>query len=434
MSEQVARPLPEGWRRRRLRFDARVNPVKSELNLPDDTEVSFVPMDAVGEFGGLRLEQTRELADVYNGYTYFADGDVCVAKITPCFENGKGTMAEGLVNGVAFGTTELHVLRPLPDLDPRFLFYLTIAHDFRSHGESEMLGAGGQKRVPENFLKDWLPPLPRIDIQHRIVRFLDDKTARIDALIDKQKALLERLTAKRQALITRAVTKGLNPDVPMKPSGVDWLGDIPKHWVVKPLRRVRRYLTSGSRDWAAFYADEGEPFLRMTNVTSDGIELDLTNLRYVSLDGEQEGTRTLVEEGDILITITAELGSVAVVRNQFDKGAYINQHLALFRPEVRLCNSVFLVNFLSTDAAREQFVVSGNGGTKQGLGFDQVNGVIAAFPGVVEQSQIADYCERIRARFDKTRDPIESSISKLFGYRSTLVTAAVTGQLPELNG
>ncbi|WP_258077822.1 hypothetical protein [Xanthomonas bromi] len=129
-----------------------------------------------------------------------------------------------------------------------------------------------------------------MDVQQRIARFLDDKTARIDALIEKKQALLEQLADKRQALITRAVTKGLNPDLPMKPSGVDWLGDVPTHWVVKPLRRVKRYLTSGSRDWAAFYADEGEPFLRMTNVTGDGIELDLADLRYVSLDGEQEGT------------------------------------------------------------------------------------------------------------------------------------------------
>lgn len=210
--------LPAGWSRRRMRFDARINPVKSELDLPDDTEVSFVPMDAVGELGGLRLEQTRELADVYKDYTYFADGDVCVAKITPCFENGKGAIAEGLANGVAFGTTELHVLRPSPTLDGQFLFYLSIAHDFRSYGESEMLGAGGQKRVPEDFLKDWAPPLPSIKIQQRIARFLDEKTARIDGLIEKlggtasvvnegqPRNLTGLLFEYRSAFITAAVT------------------------------------------------------------------------------------------------------------------------------------------------------------------------------------------------------------------------------------
>ena len=425
--------FPSGWSRRRLRFDVRTNPVKSELDLPGDTEVSFVPMDAVGELGGLRLDQTRELAGTYNGYTYFADGDVCVAKITPCFENGKGAIAEGLTNGVAFGTTELHVLRPSPTLDGRFLFYLTIAHDFRSYGESEMLGAGGQKRVPEGFLKDWIPPLPHIEVQQRIARFLDEKTARIDALIEKKQTLLERLAEKRQALITRAVTKGLNPNVPMKPSGVDWLGDIPVHWGVKQLRHVRKYLTSGSRDWAAYYADDGSPFLRMTNVTSQGVELDLCDLRFVDVRDVTEGTRTSVRESDILITITAELGAVAVARKEIE-GAYINQHLALFRPESSLCDSNFLVNFLSTDMARQQFLVSGQGGTKQGLGFDQVNSVVVGFPPISEQEKIGEYCLATWNHFQSVERSVTLSLEQLVECRAALITAAITGQLPELNG
>lgn len=432
MNAHAEQLLPVGWNRRRLRFDVRTNPVKSELKLPDDTEVSFVPMDAVGELGGLRLDQTRELADVYAGYTYFADGDVCIAKITPCFENGKGAIAESLMNGVAFGSTELHVLRPLPTLHARFLFYLTMAYDFRSYGESEMLGAGGQKRVPEKFLKDWMPPLPRIEAQQRITRFLDEKTAQIGELIEKKRALLDRLAEKRQALITRAVTKGLNPDAPMKPSGIDWLGDIPAHWEVKRLRRVRKYLTSGSRDWAAYYADEGSPFLRMTNVTSKGIELDLQDLRFVDVPGVMEGTRTSVHEGDILITITAELGAVAIVRKDIE-GAYINQHLALFRPVSELCDSDFLANFLSTDMARQQFLVSGQGGTKQGLGFDQVNDVVVGFAPPEEQKQIGKYCAGIWNRLQPIEYEIGRSIGQLVEHRAALITAAVTGQLPELN-
>ena len=123
--------LPEGWTSRRLRFDVSLNPKKSALDMKPDEVVSFVSMDAVGEYGGMRLDENRELADVYEGYTYFADGDLCIAKITPCFENGKGALAEGLTNGVGFGTTELHVVRPGPSIDCRFLFYISIAHDFR---------------------------------------------------------------------------------------------------------------------------------------------------------------------------------------------------------------------------------------------------------------------------------------------------------------
>ena len=131
--------VPSAWHVARLRFLVKTNPSKSEIRgIPQDTVVSFVPMEAVGEYGGLRLEQSHALEDVANGYTYFRDGDVVVAKITPCFENGKGSIADGLENGIGFGTTELHVLRPSSFMDRNYLFYLTISHAFRQIGASYM--------------------------------------------------------------------------------------------------------------------------------------------------------------------------------------------------------------------------------------------------------------------------------------------------------
>lgn len=210
-----------------------------------DEYVSFVPMEGVGEYGGLSLDKEKTLDDIGDGYTYFADGDVVIAKITPCFENGKGALAAGLTNGAAFGTTELHVVRAGPNLDRCFLFYLTISPGFRDLGEAHMYGAGGQKRVPEAFIKDFRTPLPPLDEQRAIVRFLDAKTAEIDALIARKQRLLELLAEQRSALITKAVTKGPNPNAPMKPSGLPWLGDIPAHWEVKRLRFVMEKIEQG---------------------------------------------------------------------------------------------------------------------------------------------------------------------------------------------
>ncbi len=423
--------LPEGWSNRRLRFDARLNPVKSEIRLHDDDEVSFVPMDAVGELGGLRLDEIRTVDEVYTGYTYFCDDDVVVAKITPCFENGKGAYATGLHNEVAFGTTELHVIRANPNLDTRFLFYVTMADDFRSYGSAEMLGAGGQKRVPERFLKDWQTPLPAIDIQRRIAGFLDERLAQIDGLIARKLALLERLAEKRQAVITQAVTKGLNPAAPMKDSGIDWLGQIPTHWEVMPLKRLKLFLTSGSRGWGDYYADDGDVFLRMTNVTKGGVEIDDSDLRFVQLDGVNEGKRTSTQAGDILITITAELGSVAIVRDNYT-GAFINQHLALFRPDNSQVDPDFLVDFLWSDVTKAQFELSGQGGTKQGLGFEQVDNVIVALPPLDEQRSIVPHINAARTRCDHLERAVSQSINRLTEYRSALITAAVTGQIEGL--
>ena len=141
--------VPEHWEVKRSRFCADVNP-QSFRSLHPDSEASFVPMEAVGEYGGLNLDQTRYVFEVNSGYTEFKDGDVVVAKITPCFENGKGALATGLLNGIGFGTTELHVLRPFENLDVRFLFYFSISQVFRNMGAGEMYGAGDRNGCRRN--------------------------------------------------------------------------------------------------------------------------------------------------------------------------------------------------------------------------------------------------------------------------------------------
>ena len=197
--------VPTHWEVKRGRFCADVNP-QPLRSLHPDSETSFVPMEAVGEYGGLNLSQTRYVCEVNSGYTEFKDGDVVVAKITPCFENGKGALATGLLNGIGFGTTELHVLRPFENLDVRFLFYFSISQVFRNMGEGEMYGAGGQKRVPPEFCKDIQIPLPPVEEQHAIADFLDRATAKIDTLMTKIETAIERLQEYRSALITAAVT------------------------------------------------------------------------------------------------------------------------------------------------------------------------------------------------------------------------------------
>ena len=239
--------VPEHWVVKRGRFCADVNPQPLRLFHPD-SEVSFVPMEAIGKYGGLNLDQTRSFFEVGSGYTEFKDGDVVVAKITPCFENGKGALAMGLLNGIGVGTTELHVLRPFENLDVRFLFYFSISQVFRSMGEGEMYGAGGQKRVPPEFCKDIQIPLPPVEEQIAIANFLDQETEKIDTLMAKKRTLIERLKEERTALITHTVTRGLPPEAAraagleshpeLKPSGVEWLGDVPEHWQISRLSRL----------------------------------------------------------------------------------------------------------------------------------------------------------------------------------------------------
>ncbi|TIL56839.1 MAG: restriction endonuclease subunit S [Mesorhizobium sp.] len=209
--------VPEHWTTTRLRFAVRLNPSKSELEeLNENTTVSFLPMDAIGEDGTLALNSTRRLADVLSGYTYFREGDVAVAKITPCFENGKGALMRGLEGGIGFGTTELIVARPLPGLSTsEFLFWLFSSTMFRRLGEGSMYGAGGQKRVPDEFVRNFPIALPPFVEQAAIAEFLHRETARFDLLLREAEAAVSLLQERRAALISAAVTGKIDVrDVP----------------------------------------------------------------------------------------------------------------------------------------------------------------------------------------------------------------------------
>lgn len=205
-NSQILGSYPETWKVKRLRFDIETNPSKSEIQLDESELVSFIPMESVSVGGGLDLSNERMISEVSSGYTYFADGDVVVAKITPCFENGKASIAENLHQGIAFGTTELHVLRCKENLLNKFLFFIIQSDKFMKYGESEMYGAGGQKRVPERFIKDYLIALPPLDDQQEICDFIESQLSHLDGLVEKVESTISTFNEYRSTLITQVVT------------------------------------------------------------------------------------------------------------------------------------------------------------------------------------------------------------------------------------
>jgi type I restriction enzyme, S subunit len=198
--------VPEHWKVKRLKFINYINPSKSEINsLDKDLDVQFLPMELVNEDGTYLLSEIRKLSEVYSGYTYCRNDDVILAKITPCFENGKGTLLSGLINGIAFGSTEFHVLRPSKSY-PKFVFYITKTTPFRKLGEMEMKGSVGQQRIPDSFVKNFNVAEPPFNEQIAITNFLDRETANIDALITGTQTSIALLKEHRTALISAAVT------------------------------------------------------------------------------------------------------------------------------------------------------------------------------------------------------------------------------------
>ena len=269
-----------------------------------------------------------------------------------------------------------------------------------------------------------LPPLPE---QQAIAAFLDRETARIDALIARKERLLELLGEKRKAIISQAVTRGLDASVPMKDSGVEWLGQVPEGWAVQRLKNLSRFVTSGSRGWAEFYADSGSTFIRIGNLQRRSIDPDLSDIQYVNVPAGSEGERTRIQDGDVLISITADLGSVAAAGVNL-QGAYVSQHVALVRLQSGI-NPRWLAYAVMGDTAKSHFKMASYGGTKIQLSLEDVRETPVFVPPPAEQQAIALYLDTQAAKLDALRQKMKQSVEKLSEYRTSLISAAVTGKI-----
>ncbi|MFR8286200.1 MAG: restriction endonuclease subunit S [Christensenellaceae bacterium] len=187
-----------GWGLVPLGSASNINPKKiHDSRLVSSTEVSFVPMSAVTERGEIDATAIKEYDEVKTGFTYFAENDVLFAKITPCMENGKGAVAKGLRNGIGFGSTEFHVLRPIVGkTDPYWIYTLTAFSQFRMDASNNMTGSAGQRRVPASFLENYRVSLPPIALQEQFAAFVeqtDKSKLAIQQSLDKLKTLRKSL-------------------------------------------------------------------------------------------------------------------------------------------------------------------------------------------------------------------------------------------------
>ena len=165
-----------GWGMSSLGEICEINPKKSQdARLTNGLLVSFVPMPSVSESGDIDATQVKPYDEVKTGFTYFAENDVLFAKITPCMENGKGAIATGLYNGIGFGSTEFHVLRPAKETaTPRWIYTLTVFPQFRIDAASNMTGSAGQRRVPASFLENYRVSVPPLELQNRFAAFVTE--------------------------------------------------------------------------------------------------------------------------------------------------------------------------------------------------------------------------------------------------------------------
>ena len=226
--------VPAHWDTRKIKQVAAFNPTQAEksVGLSDDDEVVFLPMENVSTTGSFDCSARSKIRDLRNGYTYFERNDVVVAKITPCFENGKGAHLGRLETEIGFGTTEFVVLRSQPKIEPRFLYQVTMLSSFRQGGKSAMTGAAGQQRVPLNFIREFPFGLPSIKDQCAILDVVEKEKAMLAKDIDRTERTIDLVLQYRERLISDVVTgkldvRGVRLDTVLDADALEEAGQVP---------------------------------------------------------------------------------------------------------------------------------------------------------------------------------------------------------------
>ncbi|GAA4808750.1 restriction modification system DNA specificity domain-containing protein [Marinicella pacifica] len=270
--------------------------------------------------------------------------------------------------------------------------------------------------------------VPLEEEQKQIANFLDHETAKIDQLIEKQQQLIKLLKEKRQAVISHAVTKGLNPNAPMKDSGVEWLGDVPEHWDVSKLK----YLTIQIVDGAHFtptYVDEGVPFLRVTDIHSEKINMD--HIKYIPrIEHQDLIKRCNPQKGDLLLSKNGTIGVPKIVDWDWEFSIFVSLCLIKFNKKL---NVNYAYYFFKTHEIREQIFGQIKQSTVINLHLDKIAKFDFTVPPIKEQKEIVNHLDQVISKYDLQLNKANQISVLLRERRTALISAAVTGKIDVRN-
>lgn len=353
----------------------------------DDFMVSFVPMQNVSEEGTVDASIIKYYGEVKKGFTYFQENDVLFAKITPCMENGKGGIARNLKNGVAFGSTEFHVLRPNPNfMISSWLYYLTSWPEFRKECEKNMTGSAGQKRVPKTFLENYEIQLPELDEQRKIAAVLD----KVSDLIAKRRKQLDKLDELIKARFVEMFGKRF-PECTLLSlcNIIDYRGKTPQK------------------------VDFGLPFITAKNIRMHRMVLEPKE--YISKETyDKVMVRGFPKEGDVVFTTEAPLGNVCRIPH-FDTEFYVGQRIVTL--QTTALHPAYLEYALDTEEFKKKIAEKSSGSTVAGIRVRLLEQLTIPVPPLDLQNQFAAFVEQT----EKTKTTISRSLEKLETLKKALM-------------
>ena len=319
------------------------------------------------------------------------------------------------------------VLEPR-ELDPQFIQYLFKNYYFKEEYFRNGKGIHWDLWTTRwDQLKNIKFPIPSNKEQELISRYLDKKTVQIDSLIEKIQKKIELLKEKRTSLINQCVTKGLDPNVEMKDSGVEWIGEIPKHWSLSKIKWVTKKIGSGvtPKGGGDVYSDSGIPFLRSQNIHFDGLHLDDVVFISEEIDGSMSGSRVL--KNDVLYNITGgSIGRCCLMDS--DVPMNVNQHVCIVRSKEGLDPS-YLLTILSSKFGQTQLEMNLTGSGREGLNFENLGNFLIPMMNDSEQQRIGEKVTRINTDFFILETKLKQRLGLFKEYRQSLISSVVTGKV-----
>jgi len=409
--------MKKGWPTKTLAEACLIKPPKSEARkkLGESDLVSFLPMEAMGIDQMLVTPtQAKPLSEVAGSYTYFAEGDVLLAKITPCFENGKLGIASGLKNGVGFGSSEYIVFRPDNSVSKEWLYYFLSREVFRVEGAARMSGAVGHKRVSKEFIEAYPIPVPPLAEQQRIVGVLDAAfTGLATAQANAEKNLQNARALFESHLQSVFTHRG-------------------KGWVADKLQSLTTKIGSGAtpRGGEESYKTEGVSLIRSLNVHDMGF-------RYAKLafldDAQADGlSNVVVQKRDVLLNITGASVARCCLAPEDVLPARVNQHVSIIRPIADKLNPEFLHYLLISRPYKQLLLQTGEegGSTRQAITKAQIQEFKVAHPKTLaEQQEVVAKLDALATETQRLARHYQQKLAALAALKKSLLHQAFTGEL-----
>lgn len=414
---------PKKWEVHRAKYSFREVDDRSEAGGEELLSVSH----KTGVTPRSQKNITMFMAESYEGHKVCRPGDIVVNTMWAWMA------AIGVSRHIGIVSPAYGIYRPrTPDrFEPKYLDYLLRTEIYRAEylRSSRGITTSRLRLYPPDFLN--IPFVqPPLDEQRLIVRLLDWHGAQTAKLIRAKKKIIALLNEQKQAIIHRAVTRGLDPNVRHKPSGIPWLGDVPEGWEVKRLRRLATKFGSGvtPKGGASSYTTDGVIFLRSQNIHFDGLRLqDVARIPRATHEA-MKGTH--VRACDVLLNITgASIGRACAVPVAFADNANVNQHVCIIRVKRDELVPEFLAATISTPVMQREIRFEQNGASREGLTLDAIKSFSIPLPPLTEQQQILESIKLDALQWDVAALGFEREIALIQEFRTRLIANVVTGKL-----